>query len=210
MPEYAYTKVLGKLREFLGKVRTLGVPPNLTIRWLESIGFKSKNDRSILAVIRQIRFIDDNNIPTEKWSKYRGLDHKKVLAEGILEGYADLYSIYPDAHNRTNDELENYFSTKTPAAKQVVSATAATFKTLCELADFSTTVEISALGNNSAIIEKPLAAISLPIENSTLSKPNFTPKVHIDIQIHITPEATPQQIDKIFESMAKHLYRLNE
>jgi antitoxin HicB len=32
------------------------------------------------------------------------------------------------------------------------------------------------------------------------------PAVHIDIQIHISPESTAQQIDKIFESMAKHLY----
>lgn len=32
------------------------------------------------------------------------------------------------------------------------------------------------------------------------------PEVHIDIQIHISPESTAQQIDKIFESMAKHLY----
>jgi hypothetical protein len=30
--------------------------------------------------------------------------------------------------------------------------------------------------------------------------------VHIDIQIHISPESTAQQIEKIFESMAKHLY----
>jgi hypothetical protein len=32
------------------------------------------------------------------------------------------------------------------------------------------------------------------------------PAIHIDIQIHISPESTAQQIDKIFESMAKHLY----
>lgn len=35
------------------------------------------------------------------------------------------------------------------------------------------------------------------------------PGLHIDIQIHISPESTPDQIDKIFESMAKHLYGRN-
>jgi hypothetical protein len=35
---------------------------------------------------------------------------------------------------------------------------------------------------------------------------NGGPDVHIDIQIHISPESTAPQIDKIFESMAKHLY----
>ena len=30
------------------------------------------------------------------------------------------------------------------------------------------------------------------------------PSVHIDLQIHISPESTPEQIDKIFESMSHH------
>lgn len=34
---------------------------------------------------------------------------------------------------------------------------------------------------------------------------DFSPKLHVDIQIHISPDSSPEQIDKIFESMAKHL-----
>lgn len=33
-----------------------------------------------------------------------------------------------------------------------------------------------------------------------------SPSLHIDIQIHIDSDATPEQIDQIFASMAKHLY----
>lgn len=33
----------------------------------------------------------------------------------------------------------------------------------------------------------------------------FHPKLHVDIQIHISPDSSPEQIEKIFESMAKHL-----
>ena len=32
------------------------------------------------------------------------------------------------------------------------------------------------------------------------------PTVHLDIQIHIPADATPEQIDRIFSSMARHLY----
>ncbi|MCW5863178.1 MAG: hypothetical protein KIT52_08740 [Anaerolineae bacterium] len=32
------------------------------------------------------------------------------------------------------------------------------------------------------------------------------PAIHIDIQIHISADAKPEQIDQIFASMAKHLY----
>jgi hypothetical protein len=31
------------------------------------------------------------------------------------------------------------------------------------------------------------------------------PSVHIDLQIHISPEATPEQIDQIFASIGRHL-----
>lgn len=30
------------------------------------------------------------------------------------------------------------------------------------------------------------------------------PAVHIDLQIHISPDASPEQIDRIFESMSRH------
>ena len=37
-------------------------------------------------------------------------------------------------------------------------------------------------------------------ERTAPSMPSF----HFDFQIHVSPEATPEQIDKIFESIAKH------
>lgn len=38
------------------------------------------------------------------------------------------------------------------------------------------------------------------------TKSNAGPTVHLDIQIHIPADATPEQIDQIFSSMARHLY----
>jgi len=35
------------------------------------------------------------------------------------------------------------------------------------------------------------------------------PGLHIDLQIHISPESTPEQIEIIFASIAKHLYGAN-
>ena len=33
------------------------------------------------------------------------------------------------------------------------------------------------------------------------------PSIHLDIQIHISPDATAEQIDQVFDSIAKHLYK---
>lgn len=47
----------------------------------------------------------------------------------------------------------------------------------------------------------------VPLEgNGQLAKPNNRPALHIDIQVHIDPTSSAEQIDQIFASMAKHLY----
>ncbi|MFC1909005.1 hypothetical protein ACFLXD_04015 [Chloroflexota bacterium] len=59
----------------------------------------------------------------------------------------------------------------------------------------------------------PTQAATKPRSRTLASKPEeiisppeipTQPSVHIDFQIHISPESTPEQIDKIFESMSRH------
>ncbi|MGX7680584.1 hypothetical protein ACSMXN_16980 [Jatrophihabitans sp. DSM 45814] len=59
----------------------------------------------------------------------------------------------------------------------------------------------------------PAKADAKPASDSGVTPPppppppaNHGPNVHLDIQIHIPAEATADQIDQIFASMAKHLY----
>lgn len=51
-------------------------------------------------------------------------------------------------------------------------------------------------------VVEPPAAPATPA-----TSPNSGPNVHLDIQIHIPADASLEQIDKIFASMAKHLYK---
>jgi len=47
------------------------------------------------------------------------------------------------------------------------------------------------------------------VANEQIDRPfrsNNEPTVHLDIQIHIPADATPEKIDQIFSSMARHLY----
>lgn len=44
-----------------------------------------------------------------------------------------------------------------------------------------------------------------PRHQSPQSHFRKTPELHINIQLHISPESSPEQIEKIFESMGKHL-----
>ena len=66
----------------------------------------------------------------------------------------------------------------------------------------------SVLADNGAnpVSVSPMPAVdaNAPIMPTVAASP--TPSVHIDLQIHISPDASPDQIDSIFASMAKHLY----
>jgi hypothetical protein len=59
----------------------------------------------------------------------------------------------------------------------------------------------------------PRAATTKPNQSTSGAKDKATndggremPTVHVDLQIHISPDATTEQIDAIFASMSKHLY----
>jgi hypothetical protein len=136
MPEYAYTTVTGKIKPLLEKIRTVGVPSKVTGEWLKTLGFTSTNDRSLVGVLKFVGLIDQTGIPTARWSAYRGASHKTVLGEAIRSGYADLYAVYPDAHTRSNMDLQHVFSTSSSAGQQVVGKTIQTFKALVDEAAF--------------------------------------------------------------------------
>lgn len=71
--------------------------------------------------------------------------------------------------------------------------------------------------------EAPTGSVQVPIElpkqenaadteapagrNDETVKLTGRPALHIDIQVHIDPTSSAEQIDQIFASMAKHLYR---
>jgi len=54
--------------------------------------------------------------------------------------------------------------------------------------------------------KRPSAEELTPIEIPPVLKDDSRmPSLHIDIQVHISPQSSETQIDKVFESMAKHL-----
>ncbi|MDI3563660.1 DUF5343 domain-containing protein [Bradyrhizobium sp. Arg816] len=209
MPTYPYTLVTGKLKTLLGKVRSSGIPPKLSAAHLKTLGFTSSNDAGMIGVLKFIGLTDGAGIPTPLWSEYRGQNHREVLGKAIRQGYADLFAIYPDANARTVTDLAHVFSTSSTAGEKVVNQTVQTFKALVEEADFSRQsgfdATVGAL-TTGPLHAAPAAASPAAAHGSPSAK---HPAVHIDIQIHISPESSAEQIDKMFESMAKHLYGAN-
>lgn len=203
MADFAYTKVPGKLKTLLAKIRQVGIPPKVTVQWLKSVGFKSSNDASLIGVLKFIGFLDASGVPTSRWNAYRGAKHKAVLAEAIRDGYSELFAVYPDANQRSQTDLDHVFSTSSSGGKQVIAKTISTFRALVEEAEFAQLDEEADLQMPSGPLHTPAARdrSAAPTKGTTGG-----PSLHIDVQVHISPEASPDQIDQIFASMAKHLY----
>lgn len=99
MADFPYTSVTGKLKSFFEKIGQLGVPDTVDKKWIGSIGMKASNDPTIIPVLKFIGFIDQSGKPTDRWKNYRDKTRSRiVLAEAILDGYAELFKTYPDAH----------------------------------------------------------------------------------------------------------------
>jgi hypothetical protein len=204
MDMFVYTLVPGKIKALLAKIREVTVPTKkITIKWLESVGFTSTNDRTLLPVLSFLGFIDASNVPAATWKEYRGPEPGKVLARAIKESYSELYDTYPDAHARDLKDVEAIVKSKTTVGQDLVSRMTNTFKSLCAEADFSGLEEETPK-------QKPLApdphakGPDHDKPGAPAGKGSF-PSLHIDIQVHITPDTSPDQIDKIFESIARHL-----
>lgn len=72
---------------------------------------------------------------------------------------------------------------------------------------------VEELSTNSVNVPSVLATGGIPTEPvgpiegvGQAARPNNRPALHIDIQVHIDPTSSAEQIDQIFASMAKHLY----
>jgi len=204
MSDFQYTTVPGKIQPLFTKICEVGVPPKATVQWLKSLGFTSSNDASLLGVLKFVGFIDASNVPTSMWSQYRGTNHKKVLGEAVRKGYAELFAVYPDAWQRNQKDLEHVFSTSSTGGRQVIAKTVSTFKALADAAEFPPVDQQTDLRMTTSTLHAPV--VSPSPSASAAAVIGGGPSVHIDLQIHISPEASPEQIDQVFASVAKHMY----
>lgn len=203
MAAFAYTTVPGKIKPLLARIQQAGKPDGVDKKWLASVGFGAGNDPTLIPILRVIGFLDQANKTTERWAEYRDKSRaKKVLADGVREGYAELFETYSDAFRRGDDELKNFFRSKSEVGEKAITCTLATFRELCILADFS----------DVGIIASPIEPVRSNGAGSGANSPLKTIQtlgagVTLNINIQLTlPESTDEAVyDRLFAALKKHL-----
>ncbi len=214
MTDFPYIEDAAKrIGKFFSKIQSLNVPPSASTNWLPKIGgFSSHRDRPLIKILKFIGFITNSNKPTDRWRDYRDKSQSKtVMAEGIKQGYSDLFEQYPKAYQCSDADLRSFFKANSDVSAKTVASIVGTFKILCSLADFGQEDDDTPEDQKEVdSAESPTPDIK-PYPNDDQGKSPqadlpFSPELNINIQIHIPSDAEPDQIDKIFESMAKHLF----
>ena len=204
MSEIPYAVYVKKIPKYFEKIQEAGIPNTVNVKWLRQCGFSSGNDNYILKVLHFIGFVDSSKKPTELWERYKSpIDAPAVLAQGIKQGYHELFEIYPDAFQKDRDSIYAFFSSKTGKAKSTVDLMVSTFLNLCKLADFGKTV---APTKTPTVTEAP----EIPVLERTVSGKGLLSEIHINIQLQLPPATDPQVYDALFKSLKRNLLSAEE
>lgn len=187
------------------------------VKSLLSLANDNSANSNIITPMRRLGLIDDDNKPTTLANDWRIDEKYGQVCETMLKAVypAELLELFP------SEEIDKN-SARTWFMSQGVGQAAAD-----KMIALFTLLKGGKIKEKKVTKSPPKGPVaSKKAENKTKSQNEATasplkettpevkgsgsvgnrPNLHIDLQIHISPESTPEQIECIFASMAKHLY----
>ena len=174
---------------------------------------------NVINPLRELGLIDENHKPTDLAQRWRHDDDYVAVCHEIRSKVypPNLVEAFPDANSSQKESIKKWFMKAGQVGEMAAKMYTDTYILLSQ-ADLTKPEEKKAQKastRKSAPHTRP-AATAPPMEQAgTRDSPPLQPPVdpsayrrlpaiHIDVQVHISPDTTPEQIDRIFESMAKH------
>lgn len=187
-------------------------PERFTVKFLESLDFKSNYDRLVINVLKSLKFLDDQGRPLERYFSF--LDQTQsayVLADAVEEAYSDLFQVNTRAHTMSKIEVCNKMKTLSQGqySEAVIDKMAMTFLALVKASDFEKRPKVQPNPdldevNNLPSFDMP-AAMSDAIGISKHGKHSLG-GLHYNIQIILPDARDPKVYDALFRSLKEHLF----
>ncbi|MBQ8174705.1 MAG: DUF5343 domain-containing protein [Clostridia bacterium] len=203
------------------------IPSVVNVSYLKSLLSLNSDQsaRNILAPLKQMGIIDTDGKPQPRATDWRSdVKYPDVCSAIISEIYPqELLDLFPDAQV-DNATAKSWFMDTCSLGDNAAGKITSTFSMLksgqiksdADVTKASASPKkaksnkpqksIPADNANKPVSASPMPAVDVNTPTIPASAASPTPSVHIDLQIHISPDASPEQIDSIFASMAKHLY----
>lgn len=183
---------------------------------------------NVISPLRELGLLDEDNKPTEWATRWRHDDEYAAVCHEIRKKIypVELVEVFPDPDANQKEQIKSWFMKVGHVGEAAARMYADTYLLLSqadpakgeEKASSTTptrTVKIKSPTENKKSVKvasAPSKAISAqeqvkqePPEAPMSSGHRRIPAIHIDVQVHISPDTSAEQIDRIFESMAKHL-----
>lgn len=211
----SYLITTKNLESFFNSLITAKAPDAFTQKFIESLEFKSTNDRLYISLLKNLGFLDANAVPTERYYKFLDQSQsKQVLAEAIKEAYGDLFTVNIKANELSTQEVKNKLRTLTQGknSDKVLGLMANTFKALVDYAEWGTIAK-KVEEKKEKIIEpkvgvpsKETPPVQEEVEEESIGEKLHKTQLHYNIQIHLPESRDPAVYDVLFKSLKKHLF----
>lgn len=198
----------------------LKVPSEVNVSYLATaLGItEASAGGNILPALKAFGILNDNNKPTDFAYEWRDDDKYQEACIKILESEypQEIRDLFHEKSSALND-VKSWFARNAKIGESAAVKYARTYLLLLkgEIQNGKTSNPTAAkatkitktINTPSSPPQKAKDTSETSINGSTkeIKGERFSPKLHLDIQIHISPESSAEQIDKIFESMSKHL-----
>jgi hypothetical protein len=181
-------------------------PPTFTVRHLSSIGFKATNDRGIIPVLKDLKFLSEDGKPTQRYLAYRDRSQAKaVLGQALKDAYEDLFHVKERPTETDKDAIEGKFKATHNVSDKVAELQARTFFAFLKMADLDA-------ANSTPIINVPLIPKISEADagdGSQESEPKLRHSLSMglryNIEIHLPPTKEVEVFNAIFKSLKEHL-----
>jgi hypothetical protein len=177
---------------------------------------------NIIPQLKKVKLLDENNIfDKDNAHKFREDSSYKEFCDTIIsETYPENLSIIADSAISNKEDVSQavrkWFSDDTKKGASSVR-NFATFYLLLKEGDYTKADDIPKQNSTKTKTESKLKEIKTTKKDKEESpKPTFPPQpvptglkvpdMNINVQIHISADSTPEQIENIFKYMSKYLY----
>lgn len=195
-----YTQEFKKLNELFDKIRDAQAPSKFTTQLLVDWGFKSKNHRAFIPLLKALGFLTSDGTPTTRYNEYRNHSiSKHIMGEAIKEAYSDIFLIKEKPTETDKSLIEGKFKSYHNTSDTVANLMSKTFFSLLDLAELNS-ISNSAKKKNEkeeSIAEQP------KLDKKVITESNFG--LHYNIQIHLPATKDTEVYNAIFKSIKDHL-----
>src|SRR5271169_6679655 len=108
----SYTQKYSAIPAYFDAMLGAQPPERFSVKFLERLGFTSTNDRLFIGILKDLGFLNRDGAPQARYFEF--LDRtraKQVVADGLREGFSELFAINTKAQELSVQEVTNKLRT---------------------------------------------------------------------------------------------------